>query len=163
MDACESEPLDSCTMEYWACLALQETQGSCKEHSKDFQRRHQAQTNTIVPRLTDWHSQYHWASSHEVSLRSGTDRSICRIKLGTTLQSIPTLRWQDRNDTVQSGFLWNLPQMGLVAVKLFLWSQVCKEELVFKLYNDDSMSTLSKMGELAGKGVHEAKWEETSW
>lgn len=35
------------------------------------------------------------------------------------MQSIPALHWQDRNDMVQSGFLWNLPQMELVAVDLF--------------------------------------------
>lgn len=54
--------------------------------------------------------------SHEVSLKSGADIMICGIKLGTALQSIIALHWQDRNYTVQSGFL---PQKGLVAVSLF--------------------------------------------
>lgn len=46
----------------------------------------------------------------------------------------------------------------------FRWPWVHREELVkfvFKLLNDDSMSALSKMGELVGEEVEEAKSEET--
>lgn len=46
----------------------------------------------------------------------------------------------------------------------FHWPWVHREELVksvFKLLNDDSTSALSKMGELVGEEVEEAKSEET--
>lgn len=101
-------------------------------------------------------------SSLEIPLRSGPDVKICGNELGATLQPTPSPHWQDRNNTVQSGFLWSLPQTGLLAVDLFFGLGSVRKNLASNSVTCVALSALSKMEEHARKGVYEAKQEQTS-